>query len=716
MICTAFPTPKSLVLPKRSQSETNITNFPCNCAPLSFKDNIDTCCQYIRTPAPHSMEPSNTGSSSSQDSLSFPGTSFAQANNQFGLQVIPTQTPYPPLFPSSLQPSNSAASSSTAHDGTPSTAAELQFPIEFSSSSLSTTTSVADVSSPPQSPPEPMSSTPPTTGASPPRMAPHVHEYYKKLANEIKDGILGGWVPRYMPPEEVYKHRLKTQQIIERIHVLEGQRARMLPTVKFPLERDLFIMRVNYRLLCLRTFRINHLPTEIFAHILRLVCWSTPTPQKSITQRLTITSTCRHWRTIAIADNILWNAIMFSDYPRFERSFEWFERSGNAALDIRINSTEEKPWTIAMARNVLGRLFTKLSTIRALVIVMENWDPLLYTVDALRIVKEQNLPMILERLEIHRIPPTHQLAYPRELYVPGVPLFGGADVPTLNYLTANTFHIDWLQSSLKGLHTLKIRQVPLECMPSLRDFRKILTDSPGLRMLALNAAGPKWPQGPYTVAPIEIPTLRELAMGEYGPLYATYVASQFTSANVVDLEMKNVGREDFSVFWNFMTGRLPSLCALSFIGADLFNKSPQARMIFLKWLQSIPKLSFLRVDRVAPVLMEMLLYDIKSMQSVAKRSDHSLTGAEPTSNPACPGLTTLEIHNMDTDYIVSWVTARKEMGIPVQKMYINAEASLKMSSEDRQKLALVMQDSSGGMVTLDFLTRPDEELQLIEDP
>ncbi|KAF9486318.1 hypothetical protein BDN70DRAFT_1648 [Pholiota conissans] len=671
------------------------------------------------------MDSNNNGSDNPHDHPT--AAAFAQAVNQLNLPPI-VQTSYPPLVPSTLPSAASPFVQAVNQSNLP-TVAQISYPHFVPSTFPPPASSIAPhggnhPTTGQQQPPTATTSTPPgvlpsqsmpitTPSAMPnPTQPPSAVDYYRNIATQLQAMVLLEWSPRSMTPEEILEYRLATQRRIERIQVLESQQARVGVNADALIEQALFVARVDYRLRFFRTFRINDLPSEIFTNILRLFCWSAPNPAENIKARKTVTWTCRHWRAMALADHTLWNAIAFTDFPKFERSAAWLERSGNAVVDIRISDTSAKPWTLDVARVVIQIIFTKLSNLRILVIMLQDWDPILYIIDAFRVVKEQNIPMVLERFEVHRMGATYiQIGrgYEPEYYSRFIPLFGGAEVRTLNHVTMNAIHIDWAGSYIKNLTTLDMRRVPLERVPSLQDFRKLLEDSPTMNKLVLDGAGPS-PRvvGAEDLPAIELPMLRSLALGDFNSQYATYAASQFTCINVLDLTLMNVIRDDFSPFWTLLTGRLPALRALTLYGADLFNNSVATRLVFLRFLKSIPKLAFLRISTVTTHMLELFLFDTERLQPVALTAQ----GADPTAHPACPELRILEYHTVDPNYIARWVATRTRMGLPIRKIYVEHSKYKEMTAAHKQRMVAAM----GGMGTIQSLFgtgRPVEELELL---
>lgn len=535
-------------------------------------------------------------------------------------------------------------------------------------------------------------------------------QHYALLASRMHTTISRDWVPHIMSPDVAFEHLIATQRRIERIRVLEREQAARLPAVDPRIEQALFVARIDYRTRFARIFRINDLPTEILTNIMRLVCWSAYDPRTSTRTRLHLTWVCRQWRAVMFNDHTLWNAIWFSDFPDYGRSFAWLERSGNAAVDVRINDSKEKPWSLDMGRWVIDRLFTKLSNIRVLVVVLQEWDPILYLLHSLARVQAENLHIIMERLEVHRTGPTYDqqgTAYEQSYYRRPVPLFGGASVPSFGHFSANAVHFDWGHSVITNMVTLDLRRIPLQRVPTITEFRSILRNSAHtLRKLVLDGAGPKWPLGPLQSPPIALPALRSLALGDFSPPYGVYAAAQFIAPHTIDLTLMNMIREDYTPFYHIMTARTPNLRVLTLYGAEIAHDTPVARAAFVRLLAALPRLAYLRLNGVSPGVLDLFLYDAERMQPSA---------GVPTAHPVCPALAVLEYHTIDVPHLARWLAARRGMGLPLRKVYMSHRAVQELSGENRQLLLQSVDDPETVQVLNPILRAPEEDALLSEN-
>ena len=190
----------------------------------------------------------------------------------------------------------------------------------------------------------------------------------------------------------------------------EAHIAQLGPRVNFAFLRTTLQFQVNRMLVYWRMFRFIDLPPEIISNIFHLIVWSASHPLEGVKQRLHLTWVCRAWRRIMTEDPMIWNAIWFHDVPPFERSWVWFERAGSARLDIRLNEVDPEltnlkdapKFTAQQMSDMLDRLFTKLSQIRMLVVIVDDWPPALTVLQKLQTAGNAGTPINIERLEIHR--------------------------------------------------------------------------------------------------------------------------------------------------------------------------------------------------------------------------------------------------------------------------------------------------------------------------
>lgn len=429
-------------------------------------------------------------------------------------------------------------------------------------------------------------------------------------------------------------------------------------------------------------FRINDLPTEILSLILRDVVWSGTVPEAGITNRLHITWVSKRWREVAINDSTLWSAIWFRDQPPHERSFCWFDRAGKATLDIRVAEPRGGQWTGPQMEVFLDRVFVKLEQIRSLIVVVDNWPPALVVLDKIQDYSTRRTFGLLERFELHRNGSPYVwigAGYEPDRHRDPMRLFGGAILPALKSITINGVHIDWNRSPLSNLSRLDIRRIPLEMSPTLPRFREILQHCPNLVRLSLDGAGPVWsPTLAAAFPPVVLPSLRHLVIGDYSLQYAMYVATQISAPNIRELTLMNLVGEDYAPFFTLMTGAFPEVRLLTVQNVECVAV-PASRAVMVKWLKSMPKMAFFRMANLKINFLQLFLADGEDPNSGIVRWEANTI--IPPRQTIAPNLLYLEVYASDPALVVSLVLARKAIGAPFRKVFVDHNLIAKFTPE-----------------------------------
>ncbi|KAF9567007.1 hypothetical protein CPC08DRAFT_627677 [Agrocybe pediades] len=443
----------------------------------------------------------------------------------------------------------------------------------------------------------------------------------------------------------------------------------------------LFIRRAEYRATLCRAFRINDLPVEILSNILNYVCWSSPNNTIAIKWRLYVTWVCRHWRNVAIRNVTLWNAVFVNDPPYFERSLTWLERARESVTDVRMLDTPTKRFTLECTERIVKPIIDKIAHIRSVVMVVDDWDPLIYLLKAFSLIpKDKLLPTILHSFELHRTGSVYRLTgagLPAEDYNISYALFGGVKVPSLRHVAFNGVHIDWENSKISNLTTLDIRRLNLEKSPTLTRFRAILQASPDMNRILMDGGGPKYVEDRQVLAslkPILLPKLRHLMFGDYNIIYALYALSQMDIPNVVDLTLMEIFGENLSPFFALLKSKTTKLQNLTLSMKQPIPPNSVAAVV--TWLAAQKDLYFLRLRGTHKTFIESFLYDSQTMAR----------GTGPSEHIPCPGLKYLEVHSLDTDLLSDFVEARLLMGAPLTKIYIGEHTHYSLKEEQVRNL------------------------------
>ncbi|KAJ3716220.1 hypothetical protein C8R42DRAFT_725410 [Lentinula raphanica] len=197
------------------------------------------------------------------------------------------------------------------------------------------------------------------------------------------------WKPHPLSPKEIQKIRKQSSKLLKSylcqrayVRLLEDQ---PVDPSEEPEQHALVVHKYKekalktytaYQLIFWRTFH-HDLLRELLSNIIRFVFWSAPSSLNSIRWRLQLTWVLRYFRNIAISDATLWNAIWFCDKPPFERSLAFVGRSRTSPLDLRLDDTLVHKFTDLEICALLKDLTPHLHHIRVLIILLEDWEPIL---------------------------------------------------------------------------------------------------------------------------------------------------------------------------------------------------------------------------------------------------------------------------------------------------------------------------------------------------
>ncbi|KAJ7727821.1 hypothetical protein DFH07DRAFT_930642 [Mycena maculata] len=508
--------------------------------------------------------------------------------------------------------------------------------------------------------------------------------------------IVSGWVPHVFTPQETQAARLEGLRYLVIVRQIEEVQRDIYPRpLPVEVQAQLVFARQSYLLRYFRTFRINDLPTEIISNILRFVVWDSM--KRPVDARLRITWTCKRWREIAIADSTLWNAVWFRGTGvRIERAWAWFDRARQAPLDIRIDGDpagEDSDDESENMRHMLLRLLNKLSTIRMLIIVVDDWKSALVVLELLGQYGAAGAGMpMLQRFELHRGGLKNEDR--RSLIWPTLtpqPFLGGVTAPSLAYLSLNGVPIDWSRSVLENLTTFDIRRLPTSHSPDAARFREILINCPRLQKLSMDGAGPIFEEQDMDLLdPVELPHLRTLVIADFTRPYAMFLFSQFSAPNVNDLTLMNLCGDDYLPLFLQLTSAFPKVRLLTAYSIQ-FEASHAGLIAMTRWLDSMPLLAYLRVANVANQFFGTFFRPGRLNPS--------------NYNPVAPHLTVVDCQSVDPAILVQWAKDRHRFMSPLRKIYISEELGDRLETEQIKELT--------GLCTLAKLPRgattPEEE-------
>ncbi|KAF8846049.1 hypothetical protein BDN67DRAFT_12872 [Paxillus ammoniavirescens] len=534
---------------------------------------------------------------------------------------------------------------------------------------------------------QPSARSPAQPPAQPPAQRPAIalspmpgsREYAKLQMQIMKDTLSNMAEPS---PGETDRHPLVRQVLEQWTQMIlygEDQIAKFGPRVNPELLRKTVQLQFNRTLIYWRMFRFMELPPEIISNILHLVVWSTGHPSEGVKQRLRLTWVCRAWRLLMIQDPTIWNAIWFHDPPPYERSWEWFRRAGSASLDIRLNEVDPKwtkvqdnhKFTAQQMSDILDRLFTKLPQIRMLVVIVDNWPPAMTVVQKLQTAGIAGIPINIERLEVHRagtpyvwIGPGFDTQGHRD---PAV-LFGG-HTHHLKYLCLSGIHIDFNDTPLSNLSTLDLRNIAMDASPTLRRFREILRNCPRLDKLTLDGCGPQPEAKPFDHVPIDLLHLKTLVIGSFSLPYACYAVSQINAPRLRDLTLMSLTGANYIPLIKLLTPKFKEVRILTLYSVHV-TMDPLGKKTFVRWLESMPEVGYARFARMKLAVLEMFAENPMDHRS-SFEGGSSLEGVTHARPILCPKFQCMEVQALPATTIAEFCRFRKEIGLPMKKIYLN---------------------------------------------
>lgn len=463
------------------------------------------------------------------------------------------------------------------------------------------------------------------------------------------------------------------------------QQTKLLDSIGGPgkndkLDLQLTVERANAAFHFFQVYEINGLPNEILLNILRITANSSPSDRRNTLTRKALTHVCSRWRHLMLADTTQWTNLILVNTPPHVQSFTCMERAGDAMLNVIIDDTTRAkidggaftPETFAA---MIDRLFVKLPSIRSITATLLDWDSSHVLLEKLQDAALAGTKINLHKLDISRTGQPY-IQFGNGLHDddnhPPVPLFGGMACPTLKHFGISGGYIDWNNTTFTHLTTLSLGAMLFEASPDYERFQSMLAGCPNLGKLILNGAGPNLrtpPPPPYSGPRLE--NLKILVLSAFSVGYLSELIDSFFAPNLVDLTIANFGGEDYSRFFEAITGMFVELQILTLFNLD-HVEGAEARRATAKWAMTIPRLRLLRVSNISVPFLDTFFDDPDSM---------FLTPAVPTPvepihttrKVICPKLEILDASRLSPQALLRFLQARRALRAPIRKMYLPKE-------------------------------------------
>lgn len=386
------------------------------------------------------------------------------------------------------------------------------------------------------------------------------------------------------------------------------------------------------------TMSLSTLPSEILGRIFLLGMQhpeASATPQKFL---LTISHVSSRWRQLVLSLHHLWASLFISfpiDARELDRAQVWLQRSRPYPVRLTIDlcdpdwdfneETHSVRWFEAQA--IMGVILPEAERWQEIKMLADNWEPL-YAF--LYFTQKIALPL-LHSVGLRRCNP--YFAGPDRTFAPSklrafVPFFGGQILENLRTIVLEGVHVDWENlAALRGLTRLSLGYLARDVLPTLDEFRDLLSSSPQLESLVVMGWGPRLSKDPDVKktklqqfrATIQLPRLKTFELGVMVPSYAVDLLSLLALPALEALTLDDITRYDaqtlvrpkFDVIFDCLSGQTSRsshstsisthlLTSLTILNLDISYTS------FRRFLQGLHQLRVLTVDNCSASALEAL--------------------------------------------------------------------------------------------------------------
>ena len=263
------------------------------------------------------------------------------------------------------------------------------------------------------------------------------------------------------------------------------------------------------------TRTIQDLSPELLSYIFFMATHHLQDRAGSILQPITISHVSSRWREIAISTRALWTSIILS-FPIFPsqllRSQIWLSRSHPLPIDIFLDFRDPSwDWEedslgvpLELMAPVLKFLLADVKRWRHFELLTDTWAPIFAFLQDTRDVDAAPLLRSISLSRCNAYFASKGAVFQPVQFQDPIPLFGGLALDALRDVSLVGVHVDWAQSSLRNLTSLRFKYHASGVMPSLDQFIDILSGCPELRHLSIVGWGPQFEKA--TVQEIWDPT------------------------------------------------------------------------------------------------------------------------------------------------------------------------------------------------------------------
>ncbi|QRW12437.1 F-box-like protein [Ceratobasidium sp. AG-Ba] len=493
--------------------------------------------------------------------------------------------------------------------------------------------------------------------------------------------------------------------------------------------------------------RIQSLPTEVLAHVFE---FGTASPENESGQDdfpFLVSLVCRAWHTLALATPTLWNTLVIadSDLPPVQKLKTHLTRSKSAPLNLYLDfSTRAEPDRV---EQVMKLLVPQLERWRHLVIVVPAFD-VMYT--AVQMIADAFLSSQAGagRLEVLRLygPPEFDPSQPepRDLPAP-IPLASTHNsTPRLRDVVLCGIPVDW-STFLPTTSTLERLQLSLHSgsrRPLFAHFARLITSSPNLHTLILNASGPALPASPHETTRVQLDHLRSLTLDCFDPEYVESLLKRISTPALETLALADAVGESSRVFEVLAAGRsgtgvvrtdsigrsfihshththtqsnLPSSSSSTSIDSESSSSSVFPRLTTLK-ISSVEctPASFRQLVRGLPNLTNVKLdardADPTILDTMAE-SDESDTESDVVDEMEriCPQLQTVTCTGVPGSSIKEFVEKRIKGKVPVRTVRVCVASEEGAEEDGRNWLSAADREWLEKHVQLEFFDEDEDE-------